>query len=567
MGIGSGGLIGSLGTGNLAIGSGALQYNVQGVDNVALGTDALKFCTTSYAVAIGPRALAALTSGAGNLAIGEAALQNLTTGADNTAIGRRALNSIQTSNSNVAIGASSLYSNTGQGNIGIGVEALYSNQTGQGNVAIGYGAARSGTLGTYNVAIGQNTLWSNLTGVNNVAIGLTAMYLCKSSYNVAIGDSALNVIDTGNGNIALGSESGLKLTTGEHNILIGWGCGKLTSIGEDNTALTQSILIGGNAYPLGLSETNEIVIGYEALGNGSNTITLGNSLATKLFTYAAITSPVPDGAAAVGTVIDTFESFATTGAKLLSIRNAGVEQAYMDKNALLVIGGNGSYGGVSVSSQYNPVMLRAENRASGSSTAGAFLGLFHNTLGGGSIMQSGHRMGGFFFGGNSGDDTNLRNSAGVFGFATETWVNLTGYGSAISFATTANGSTTRSEKMRLDHSGYLGLGVTSPTAALHVKSVTADGASAIATIIDTSVAWSTSGAKLVSFQNASAEKAYIDKDGLITSGGSPVGRKVAVPATAGATGSVGDWAADASWLYICTATNTWQRTAITLATW
>ncbi|HCA3736757.1 TPA: hypothetical protein MO638_002656 [Klebsiella pneumoniae] len=48
-------------------------------------------------------------------------------------------------------------------------------------------------------------------------------------------------------------------------------------------------------------------------------------------------------------------------------------------------------------------------------------------------------------------------------------------------------------------------------------------------------------------------------------GGNPVGVKVAVPATATSVGSVGQWAADTSYLYICVATNTWMRTA--LETW
>ena len=40
---------------------------------------------------------------------------------------------------------------------------------------------------------------------------------------------------------------------------------------------------------------------------------------------------------------------------------------------------------------------------------------------------------------------------------------------------------------------------------------------------------------------------------------------VPVPASATATGNVGDIAADASYLYICIAVNTWKRVAI--ATW
>lgn len=53
--------------------------------------------------------------------------------------------------------------------------------------------------------------------------------------------------------------------------------------------------------------------------------------------------------------------------------------------------------------------------------------------------------------------------------------------------------------------------------------------------------------------------------GTVTINGNPVSYKVAVPASATATGSVGQWAADSSYLYVCIAANTWVRAA--LATW
>lgn len=53
--------------------------------------------------------------------------------------------------------------------------------------------------------------------------------------------------------------------------------------------------------------------------------------------------------------------------------------------------------------------------------------------------------------------------------------------------------------------------------------------------------------------------------GTVQANGNPVGVKVAVPASATATGTPGQWAADSSWVYICTATNTWVRAA--LASW
>lgn len=53
--------------------------------------------------------------------------------------------------------------------------------------------------------------------------------------------------------------------------------------------------------------------------------------------------------------------------------------------------------------------------------------------------------------------------------------------------------------------------------------------------------------------------------GTVQANGNPLGVRVGVPASAAATGAVGQFSTDASWLYVCTATDTWMRTAI--ATW
>ncbi|WP_368762132.1 hypothetical protein [Klebsiella pneumoniae] len=55
------------------------------------------------------------------------------------------------------------------------------------------------------------------------------------------------------------------------------------------------------------------------------------------------------------------------------------------------------------------------------------------------------------------------------------------------------------------------------------------------------------------------------KAGSMTVNGNTVGSMVAVPASATASGSPGQWAADASYLYVCVASNTWRRIAI--ASW
>lgn len=57
------------------------------------------------------------------------------------------------------------------------------------------------------------------------------------------------------------------------------------------------------------------------------------------------------------------------------------------------------------------------------------------------------------------------------------------------------------------------------TSSMTIRPSAADGASAIGTIIQNSTTLTTAGAKLVSFKNNSTEKAYIDKDGVVSTGG------------------------------------------------
>ena len=52
---------------------------------------------------------------------------------------------------------------------------------------------------------------------------------------------------------------------------------------------------------------------------------------------------------------------------------------------------------------------------------------------------------------------------------------------------------------------------------------------------------------------------------LLNAIASKAGARVSAPSTASSTGSLGQWAVDSSYLYVCTATNTWKRVAI--ASW
>ena len=90
---------------------------------------------------------------------------------------------------------------------------------------------------------------------------------------------------------------------------------------------------------------------------------------------------------------------------------------------------------------------------------------------------------------------------------------------------------------------------------------------------------STDGAKPITFDTNGSERARIDSSGRLLvgtssdSGGALFqvnGDRIRVgtaktPASASATGTAGEICWDANYIYVCTATNTWKRTAI--ATW
>lgn len=111
-------------------------------------------------------------------------------------------------------------------------------------------------------------------------------------------------------------------------------------------------------------------------------------------------------------------------------------------------------------------------------------------------------------------------------------------------------------------SGVLELGNSSDTTISRVSAgqIAVEGVS-----VPLNSTTSTHTAQQVELGHASDTTISRTSAGQIAVEGNPVGIKVAVPASASATGVVGQWAADSSWFYVCTAANTWVRSA--LASW
>ncbi|HAE36356.1 TPA: hypothetical protein DCX66_00960, partial [Candidatus Nomurabacteria bacterium] len=198
----------------------------------------------------------AVTSGGGHTLFGANAGQSMTTGTYNIAIGVNTGTGITTGSRNTLIGYYSLNNGEGASN----------------NVAIGH-AAMIYNKGQENIAIGSQTLngvSSTTNTTRNIALGNLAMYsIVSGGYNTSIGPYSLYGLTTGSSNISLGYQSGRYIADGS----------------TVNTTSDYSLYLGQDTKAGADNNQNEIVIGYNAIGAGSNTIRLGNT--SVLRTYAA----------------------------------------------------------------------------------------------------------------------------------------------------------------------------------------------------------------------------------------------------------------------------------------
>ncbi|PIR38198.1 MAG: hypothetical protein COV34_01095 [Candidatus Zambryskibacteria bacterium CG10_big_fil_rev_8_21_14_0_10_42_12] len=188
------------------------------------------------------------------------------------------LNMLSTGTGNIGIGLNALYTNTtGDYSVAIGNSALRLALTAQRNVAIGYEAMES-TTGSSNTAVGYNVLKANTTGSENVAIGENAMSLSTASQNTAVGYQSL-IQSANSGNSAFGHSTLFSNTSGQQNIAIGFQAGYGVSTGNRN------ILVGYQAGVTGGSLTtgsNNILIGHQA-GATSSTMTNGLNIGNLIY--------------------------------------------------------------------------------------------------------------------------------------------------------------------------------------------------------------------------------------------------------------------------------------------
>ena len=263
----------NVGIGTLAMSAGNLN-DAHG--NVAVGWKAMEALTQSdNNVAIGRESLKSILAGAGgNIALGYLSGRDVNSGTKNVYIGYQAGMQQTSGSGSINIGnlAGQVDSSSPNTIIGSGAFASSNNSSSGSNVIVGYesGAEINHADSTDNVIIGRGAGRGGAGEfTNNIAIGSYALDGTTTNDidgSVAIGHYALTAVTSGGYNTAIGYQAGKALTTGGNNTAVGYGALDAENSGVENVA------IGTNA----LGQATGGVQQCTAVGHGS----LQNQLVT-----------------------------------------------------------------------------------------------------------------------------------------------------------------------------------------------------------------------------------------------------------------------------------------------
>jgi hypothetical protein len=313
-GLGFSALFTATGSSNTAVGSKAGKFLSTGSGLTALGALAGYLGTTdNFETAIGVGALETNVSGNDNTAVGYNALL-LTTVSDNTAVGYQALTTDSTGTDNTAVGTQAMRLNTsGSDDTALGFQAGYNNTTGIDLTAAGYDAATANTTGADNTGLGFAALLTNQTGADNTAVGASSLYNVTSSNNTALGQFSGRLITTGDANTMVGVKTLYNAAGGAHNTAVGFQAGAFQADGSTALVPNNCIYLGYAVLGLSNSDTNCVVIGYNAVGQGANTTVLGAPATAGTFIYGIQAHPSQTAIASASTIAPTAQFFHVSG--------------------------------------------------------------------------------------------------------------------------------------------------------------------------------------------------------------------------------------------------------------
>jgi hypothetical protein len=217
------------GTGNVAVGFGALKADSTGQNNVAVGF----------------QSLASNTSGSDNVAVGASALKTSTSTNGVTVVGEFALAGASAPTYSTVAGALADQTGTAAAVTAMGASALVNLTTGSFNTALGALAGMKTTSGQENTYVGSLAGAAIVTDGGNTAAGAGALgggFNFSGSGNTAFGSGALASLNSGSFNVAIGEGAGNSVAVGSDNIYLGMG-----ATGQGSESATIRVGNPGNA--------------------------------------------------------------------------------------------------------------------------------------------------------------------------------------------------------------------------------------------------------------------------------------------------------------------------------
>ena len=171
---------------------------------------------------------------------------------------------------------------------------------GVGNDPLNHGVDTSNTAIGYQALLNTNGDENEGEGVSNTAVGQEVLKSnTTGSTNTGLGAYSLHSNTTGSNNTGVGSSALRQLTTASQMTAIGYVAGYYRGSGVSTlTTGTGGIFIGYQARGSTNGQTNEIVIGVDALGLGSNTAVIGATLQSAATIYGVLN--LPSGLSAAG---------------------------------------------------------------------------------------------------------------------------------------------------------------------------------------------------------------------------------------------------------------------------
>jgi hypothetical protein len=248
---------------------------------------------------------------------------------------------------------------------------------------------------------------------------------------------------------------------------VGYQAGRSYGIGFQNKNADNSVYIGYNAFAQADNQTNQIVVGASALGNGSNTATWGNTLMTAHYFAGSINATTA-----------TFSTIGTgTATSLLGVTSAGL---LTTANTLNVITGTGTrtsnyvarFNGSSNTISNSLIYDDGTNVGIGTTSPTLPLHVVNNAASATMVVQN-LNIGGYSSVRCLDSVGTMKTSVG-YGNASSGFPNQ-GYFIAYDATTSLTFLTNYTERMRLTPEGNFGIGSTAPSALLTLNAGASGG--------------------------------------------------------------------------------------------